>query len=165
MSGSTATRVGLTAGAGVAAGSLLWNTAETRASIEWAWTFFTHIVKTGPIGLWAVVLAVLAGWLVMLRVSLFPLHCLSREARTAWAQLAGMLASFSVVWFLWRDPLGLIIGALVGLSTPYTWSLVLILLELCPGEWARRWAADLRGTGQQVSLPFVSTGKAGKHDG
>lgn len=162
---STATRVGLTAGAGVAAGSLLWNTAETRASIEWAWTFLIHIIKTGPIGLWAVVLAILAGWLVMLRVSRFPLIRLSSEARTSMAQLASMLASFSVVWFLWRDPLGMIIGALVGLSTPYTWSLVLILLELCPGEWARRWAADLRGTGQQVTLPFMGRGKADTHDG
>lgn len=152
MSAGTGTKIGLTAGAGIAAGGLLWNTAETKTAIEWAWTFLLRVIHDGPVGLWAVALAVLAGWLVTLRASHFPMRCLTPAAAAMVAQLAGAVASFSVVWILWREPLGLIIGALVGLSTPYTWSLLLIVLELTPGRWARRWAADLRGEGQQLSL-------------
>lgn len=147
-----ATKVGLgIAGAGALVG-FAWSSGEGRESIEWAWSFFLSIIERGPIGLWAVLLAVLAGWLVTLRVGMLPMPCLSRTAQSLVAQYAGTVASFAVVWLLWRQPLGLIVGALVGLAAPYSWSLMLILLEVCPGEWASRWAAELRGEGKQIDL-------------
>ena len=145
-----ATKIGLgIAGAGALAG-FAWSSAEGRASAEWAWSFFLRVVENGPIGLWAVLLAILAGWLVTLRVAMIPMTFLSATAGSLVAQMSGTGASFAVVWLLWREPLGLIVGSLVGLAAPYTWSLMLIILELCPGEWARRWAAELRGEGKSL---------------
>ncbi len=147
-----ATKVGLGVAGGAALAGFAWNSEEGRRSIEWAWAFLSRVVENGPIGVRATLLAVLAGWLVTLRVSFLPMRCLSPQAGALLAQLAGTAASFSVFWLLWREPLGLIVGALVGLATPYTWSLALILLEVCPGAWAKRWAADLRGEGKQLGL-------------
>jgi hypothetical protein len=146
------TKLGLIGAGGVAGYAWLANTEESRRSIEWVWTFFLRVIENGPIGVWAVLLAILAGWLVTLRVSMFPMHCLSAQTGAAVAQLAGAIASFTVVWWLWSEPLGLIVGAIIGLSAPYTWALVLILLELCPGAWAQRWADELRGQGPQMEL-------------
>ncbi|HVI60129.1 MAG TPA: hypothetical protein VM619_14820 [Luteimonas sp.] len=125
---------------------------EARESIEWAWTFLLGLIDNGPIGLLAVGLAMLGGWLVTLRVGMLPMRCLSPTAATLIAQIAGTAASFSIVWWLWRQPLGLIVGAIVALAMPYSWALVLILLEVCPWAWARRWAAELRGEGTQLGL-------------
>lgn len=152
MKAGSGTRIGLgVAGAGALAG-FAWSSGEGRASLEWAWTFFLRIIENGPVGLWAVALSILAGWLVTLRVGMLPMRCLSPTGSALVAQMAGTAASFAVVWLLWRQPLGLIVGALVGLAAPYTWSLVLILLEVCPGDWARRWAAELRGEGRQIDM-------------
>ena len=146
------TQIGLgLAGAGALAG-FAWSSEEGQRSIEWAFTFFLSLIDKSPIQLWTVLLAVLAGWLVTLRVGMLPMRCLSATAGALVAQYAGTLASFTVVWLLWREPLGLIVGALVGLAAPYTWSAVLINRELCPAEWSRRWAAELRGEGRQVDL-------------
>lgn len=154
MRAGKGTRIGLGAAGGAAAWAWLSNPEESRHSVEWAWAFLLSMVEDGPISIWAVVLAFLAGWLVTLRVSMFPMRCLSPSAHSVVAQLCGAVASFSVVFLLWREPLGLIIGAIVGLAAPYTWALVLILLELCPAEWATRWAAELRGEGRQLELPM-----------
>ncbi len=146
------TQIGLSlAGAGALAG-FAWSSAEGRQSIEWAWTFFTRVIESGPISLWTVLLAILAGWLVMLRFAMLPFQCMSPVAASLVGQIAGGVAAFAVVWVLWRQPLGLIVGGIIALSTPVTWALVLVSLELCPGEWAKRWAAELRGEGRQLDL-------------
>ncbi|WP_101926998.1 MULTISPECIES: hypothetical protein [Luteimonas] len=154
MRAGAGTRLGLGAAGGAAVWAWLSDPVESRRSIEWAWTFLLTLIEEGPISLWAVVLAVLAGWLVTLRVGMLPMRCLSPSAHAVVAQLAGAVASFTVVFLLWREPIGLIIGALVGLSAPYTWTLILILLELCPAAWASRWAVELRGEGRQLELPM-----------
>lgn len=146
------TQIGLgVTGLGLAAG-FAWSNEEARASIEWAWMFLLRLVDQGPASLKTMLLAVLAGWLVMLRFSMIPMRCMSSVGASLVAQLAGGVAAFGVVWLLWREPFGLIVGALVALSTPATWALFLILLEVCPGEWARRWASELRGEGRQLEL-------------
>lgn len=151
MSGK-GTTIGLGAAAVGVMASFVWTSAEGRASIEWAWTFLLRLIDQGPASLKALLLAVLAGWLVMLRVATIPMRCMSLVGASLTAQLAGGVAAFGVVWFLWREPFGLIVGALVALSTPATWALFLIVLELCPGQWAGRWAAELRGEGRQLEL-------------
>lgn len=149
---SRGTQVGLgLAGAGMLAG-FAWSSEETRQSVEWAWTFLLRLIEQGPASLKTLPLAVLAGWLVMLRVSTLPMRCMSPVGASLVAQLAGGVAAFWVVWMLWREPFGLIVGAIIALSTPATWALFLILLEVCPAEWSRRWAAELRGEGRQVEL-------------
>lgn len=146
------TKVGLGAvGATILAG-FAWSGPEARASAEWALAFFLKIIDDGPIGLWAVLLAVLTGWLVMLRFSMLPIRCMTPVAMSLTGQMFGGAAAFAVVWLLWRDPLGLIVGALIALSTPVTWALALVALELLPGEWTRRWAAELRGEGRQLQI-------------
>lgn len=146
------TKIGLSLAGASALAGFIWTSGEGQRSIEWAWTFFLRVIERSPIQLWTVVLAVLAGWLVTLRVGMLPMRCLSATAGALVAQYAGTVASFAVVWLFWREPLGLIVGALVGLGAPYTWSAVLILLEVCPAEWTRRWAAELRGEGRQLDL-------------
>lgn len=146
------TRVGLSlAGAGAVAG-FVWSNAEGRASIEWAWTFFSRIIETSPIEWSTVLLSMLAGWAVMLRFSMLPMRCMSAVAASLAGQIVGGIAAFVVVWFLWREPLGFIVGGIIALLTPVTWALALILLELCPGQWARAAAAELRGEGKSIRL-------------
>ncbi|HET6725895.1 MAG TPA: hypothetical protein VFH85_07815 [Gammaproteobacteria bacterium] len=152
MSEGGGTKVGLGVAGGVAAAGFIWSSTEGRASIEWAWRFFSSIIDTSPISMWAIALSVLAGWLVTLRVGMLPLKWLSPTGAALVAQMAGSVSSFAVVWLLWRQPLGLIVGVLIGLASPYTWSLMLILLEVCPGEWASRWAKELRGEGRKITV-------------
>jgi len=152
VSGTGGTKVGLGVAGGVAAAGFLWSSTEGRDSIEWAWRFFRSVIDSSPISMWAIVLSVLAGWLVTLRVGMLPLRWLSPTASALVAQMAGSVASFAVVWLLWRQPLGLIVGSLIGLAAPYSWSLMLILLELCPGEWSNQWAKELRGEGRRIEI-------------
>lgn len=148
----TGTKVML--GAAGAAGVLAWfdSAAEVRESLDWALLFLLNLVDRGPTSWKAVTLALLAGWLVTLRVGMLPMRCLSATASALIAQLLGSAVSFTVVWWLWRDPIGIIVGVIVSLGMPISWALLLILLEVSPWAWAHRWAAELRGEGQQLRL-------------
>lgn len=142
--------LGIAGGAAVAA---WWvDPEQTMRAVEWAWNFLLQVLERSPANLWTVVLAVLSGWLAMLRVSRLRLRWLTPSSHTHVTHLAGAAASFTVVWILWREPLGLIVGALIGFSAPFSWALALILLEVCPGAWSRKWAAELRGEGRQLEL-------------
>lgn len=157
---STGTKAFLATSGAVTLLGVLANPGQTLHSIEWAWTFLLRLVSDGPSSLKAVALAVLAGWLVNLRVSSLPLCWLSSAGRAFLGQIFGTLASFGVMWWLWSDPMGLIVGALVALATPITWALFLIILESVPAAWANRWACELRGEGPcilQKGKPNVRT--------
>lgn len=152
MDGGKVTPIALGVVGGGGLLTILSNPGQTLHSIEWAWTFLLRVVESGPLSIKALVLAVLAGWLVHLRVSMLPIRCMSVVGMSMLAQLASTFASFLVIYALWREPMGLIVGALVALSTPYTWAAFLIILELCPCEWSRRWAAELRGEGGSLAM-------------
>lgn len=148
-------------GAGIAGGAIIaawWADPEqTMSSIDWAWRFVIGVVERSPANTWTVLLAVLAGWLVLFRTSRLPLSFISERTLVMVSHIAGAAASFAVVWVLWREPLGLIIGAIVGLSAPYSWAFLIIVMEVLPWKWSARWAAELRGEGRQLHLFRKST--------
>lgn len=143
-------------GAGVAGTAILvawWaNPQQTMEAMDWAWKFVVRVVENSPANTWTVLLSVLAGWLILFRTIRLQIGCISLKTQVMVAHIAGAAASFSVMWILWREPMGLIVGAIVGLSAPYSWAFIVIVMEVLPWKWSARWAAELRGEGDQLEL-------------
>lgn len=137
MSG-TATKVGVTAGAGIAIGTI----ALRKEDIEWAIALLQKLVSGDQNILLSIFLGMFLGWMVTARV-----NTATGRKHTMQAESVGAIAAFAAIALMWQERIGVLVAAVVGLSTPYTWALLLIVLELLPSEATSRWATVLRGSG------------------
>lgn len=136
MSG-TATKVGITAGAGIAIGTL----ALRKEDVEWGLALLRLLTQGEQNILLSIFLGMFLGWMITARVNVA-----TGGKYTMYAETAGAVAAFAAISAMWQERIGVLVAAVVGLSTPYTWALLLIVLELCPSQASTRWAAVLRGS-------------------
>lgn len=136
MSG-TATKVGVTAGAGIAIGGLMLR----REDVEWAIALVQKLTSGEQNTLLSIFLGMFLGWMVTARV-----NSATGRKYTMLAESAGAVSAFAAIALMWQERIGILVAAVVGLSTPYTWALLLIVLELLPSQATTRWATVLRGT-------------------
>lgn len=137
-----------TAGAFVAGAAL--TAPETRESIGWAWTFLITVLDEGPLGLWAVLVGMLLGWLAMAwcRALMPPPptaspclpEILQRRRMLIWT--VGLVATVASTYAIWRNPWGVWLGVTMGLAAPWTWEGVLLVV----GTFSPDYAAKLRGS-------------------
>lgn len=141
MSG-TATKVGVTAGAGIAIGTI----ALRKEDVEWAIALLQKLIAGDQNILLSIFLGMFLGWMVTARV-----NAATGGKYTMQAETAGAVAAFAAISLMWQERIGALAAAVVGLSTPYTWALLLIVLELLPSKATSRWATVLRGSGDAKS--------------
>ena len=143
-------RAAVTASAGVAfVAGVAWTAPQTREAIAWAWTFALTVLDDGPLGLWAVLVGMVLGWLAMawaramlpaLRTAdpLLPQQ-LQRRRMLIW--VVGLLVTTVTTFAIWRTPWGVWLGVTLGLAAPWSWEGVLLLV----GAVSPAFAEKLRG--------------------
>lgn len=136
------------AGAAFVAGAAITQ-PQTREAIAWAWTFALAVLDQGPLGLWAVLLGVLLGWLAMAWTrALLPRprvpdpalpQNLQRRRMLIW--VVGLVVTIVATFAIWQTAWGVWLGVTLGLAAPWTWEGVLLLV----GAFSPAYAEKLRG--------------------
>lgn len=116
----------------------------TRESIAWAWTFTISLIQNSPIGLWAVILGVVIGWLSMLwaRFLIMPLGAGEdvevQHGRRLVIWLVGLLGSLLPTYIIWPTPFGAWLGGTIGLAAPWSWEAVVLIVNAVSPEMAKK---------------------------
>lgn len=90
---------------------------------------FYAMVEKGPLGWWAFLAGMVVSWGVMLRLRNWQCAVLSVQARQFIGHFTGFLAAVLVTWVVWPTKYGAIVGIAVGLFSPWSWELALLVIE------------------------------------
>lgn len=90
---------------------------------------FYSMVERGPLGLWAFLAGNAIHWGVMMRVRTIRCSRLSPLSLAFLAHAFAFLASISASYAVWPTKGGIVVGVAVGLWGPFSWGLVLLVLE------------------------------------
>ncbi len=135
-------------GTGAFAAGFALTAPQTRDAIAWAWTFALTVLSDGPLGLWAVLVGVVLGWLAMAWTrALMPrpadpqrAETLQRRRMIIWT--VGLLVTAAATFAIWPSAWGVWLGVTLGLAAPWTWEGVLVLV----GAVSPAYAEKLRGS-------------------
>lgn len=90
---------------------------------------FYGMVERGPLGLWAFIAGNVIHWGVMLRLRTISCAVLSAHSLAFLGHGVAFAVTLAVSWLVWPTVGGAIVGIAVGLWGPFSWGLVLLLLE------------------------------------
>lgn len=122
---------------------------QTREAIAWAWTFALTVFADGPLGLWAVLVGVVLGWLAMAWTRAIlprprtadPQLPQQLQRRRMFIWVIGLLVTAAATFAIWRTPWGVWLGVTLGLAAPWSWEGVLLAV----GAFSPAFAEKLRG--------------------